>query len=500
MWGDMLFKKQIPPHPHKKKYKMTTILEKMKKNLKKLQNLPTNQDQVYDLAKSTNLRHQGLGLEKSTKRIRFLNLFLIKLGIINFLIITYFYMQQDISFRATGWFPIPENMHWYHIFVLLIIIRMVIVFTTHQLTEYIKNFSLWTEKKKKNALRALTAINLLTLPFNLPLIGGFYAYIKGSEIISNNWCLGTFRRILNENEREKLYNETVQNFLEKIEVSKEVKDQLKNWAIENTKSIIEKYDDGSVFATEYLSEKLEIQKEFLQREEIKNSKVEDFVDQTTKDQQGLFPWIFEKTINGLNYFNPFVTDYKTCAIAWALLLGTGFIILLVSKSNFTPQSINDLTKGLKDQDIKIDTIKKDTDAILKETVNKLNNHQNTINTLLDITSVNHQTTINHFLNITSINQNLVKDMQEQISESQEKINTMLSRMANPRGEIPPYSARGLPIPQSILTEEKKNEIITNILTQDKKNEILKNIFKKYENQTLSMTTVQEMIKEIITSI
>ena len=375
------------------------FFSKMKNNFKKIQNSatpPTN---------------QGFDLVKSTKRLSFINLFLFQLGIINFMILTYFYIQQDITFRATGWFAMPENIHWYHIFLFLILTRMLIVFTTHRLTEYIKNFSLWTEKEKKNALYALAAINILTLPINLPLIGGFYAYMKGSEIISNNWFLGTFRRILNENERENLYHEIIQNFLEKIEASKEVKEKLKNWAIENTRSMLEKYDDGSAFATQYVLEKFENQKEFLQLEEIKNHKqaikMEDLVDQTVKDQQGLFPWIFDKTINGLNYWNPFVTDPKTCAMAWILLLGTGFLILVVSKSNFiswdeikhshenikanaesikkqsnfTHQAVNDLTKGLKAQNLKINTNKMVTDSLLKEIDDTLNNHETLLKSL-----------------------------------------------------------------------------------------------------------------------
>ena len=311
----------------------------------------TNQN-LDSLGKAKNSMPQNFQLEKPTKRVFFINLFLFQLGIINFVILTYFYMQQDISFRATGWFPIPENIHWYHIFLVLILVRMLIVFITHHLTEYIKNFSLWTEKKKKNALYALAAVNLLTLPINLPLIGGFYAYMKGNEIISNNWFLGTFRRVLSENERAKFYDETVQNFLEKIKISKEIKDQLKNWTLENAKTFSEKYNEGSAFATEYILEKLEIQKEFLQHEEIKNQnqaiKIENFIEPTAKDQQELLPWMFDKTMNGLNYFNPFVTDYQTCAIAWIILLGTGFIILVVSTNFKLWNEIKHLKEDLKD--------------------------------------------------------------------------------------------------------------------------------------------------------
>jgi len=56
-------------------------------------------------------------------------------------------------------------------------------------------------------------------------------------------------------------------------------------------------------------------------------------------------------------------------------LGTGFLILAISKLNFNQQSVNNLTNGLKAQDVKIETIKMNTDAVLKETVNKLNSQQ-----------------------------------------------------------------------------------------------------------------------------
>jgi len=284
---------------------------------------------------------------------------------------------------------------------------------------------------------------------------------------------------------------------EKIEASKEIKDQLKNWAIENTKSILEKYDEGSAFATEYLSKKLEIQKEFLQLEEIKRHnqaiKISDFVDKTPKDQQGLSPWIFEKTINVLNYWNPFVTDYKTCASAWALLLVTGFIILAISKSNsiswneiksinediktnaecinkqsdFTHKSIIVLTNGLKAQDVKIETLKRNTDAVLKETGNQLNSYQ---------------TMLNNLSKITTLNQELNYIMLAKIRETQRKINAILG---DP--EIPPNWAEASPPLFSVWPPGQRYVLLTSIL-------------KKYENKSISMTTVQEMLKEIIKNI
>jgi hypothetical protein len=349
------------------------------------------------------------------------------------------------------------------------------------LTEYIKNLSLWNEKEKKNALNALAVINILTLPINLPLIGGLYTYLKGGEIISNNWFLGTFRRIITENERIESYQTNIQNFLEKMEASKEIKDQLKNWARENNKTILEKYDNGSAFATEYLSEQLEIQKNFLELEEIKNYNLDQSVQTgfTDKDQQGLFPWIFEKTINGLNYWNPFVTDYKTCAIAWILLVGTGVILLVITKSNlislneikcmnediktnaesiikqanFMQQSTKIIKNGFKSQNLKIDVNKMTTDQVLIETINKINYQQTILQNLSETAILN-----------TKVNALMTAQIKAIIE--------------NPRSLI------GVPHLENIVIQEKKKQILTNML-------------KKYESQSLSMTTFQEMMKELL---
>lgn len=471
----------------------------MKNHLKKTENHTTN---------------QGLHLENLIRRVSIINGALFTLGIINFLVLTYFYIQQDIIFCATGWLPIPENIHWwYYIFLLLIVVRMLIVLTTRYFAEYIKNFSLWTEEKKKNALYALAVINLLTLPINLPLIGSFYAYIKGSEILSNNLFLGTFRRILNENERYKLYQETIQNFIEKTEASKEIKDQLKNWTIENTKSILEKYDDGSAIATEYLSEKLEIQKEFLQREEIKNHNqaikvddvVDNIVDKTGNNIQKLFSWMYDQTINGLNYFNPFVTEPKTCAIAWAFLLGTGFLIFAVYQSNLSIQnefkylnSISDSTSDsakrqehlmntlrmvIGDQDRRLAKLERAGVTENKSAQTVLETAQELRSEITSVQGIFHNVMQNQMQNKAV---NII--MKEQMRDAQEKINMLIRKMANPRSDIlPPYSARGLPAPY-------------NLLTQDDKNRILTNIFKKYEKESITMKTVQEMVRDAVTQI
>jgi hypothetical protein len=58
----------------------------MEDNFKKTQNNTTN---------------QRLEFEKSTKTILFIVLFLFKLGIIKFLILTYFYTQEDINFELS---------------------------------------------------------------------------------------------------------------------------------------------------------------------------------------------------------------------------------------------------------------------------------------------------------------------------------------------------------------------------------------------------------------
>jgi len=491
----------------------------MKNNLKKIENYKKNTGiKIVGLATATNPTNQGLALEKLGKRLSFINLFLLKFEIINFLIITYFYMQQDIIFQATGWFSIPENIHWYNICLVAIIVRIIILLTTHYLREYIKYFSLWTEKEKKNALTALAGINLLTLTINFPLIGGFYAYMKGNEILSNNWFFGTFRRILNANERAKLSQETVQNFLEKTEASKEIKEQLKNWAIENSESILGKYDDGSVFATKYLAEKLEMQKEFLQLEKMQKElsqllqlqKNNQAISSSDLVDQGFFPWIYEQTIHGFNYFNPFVTDAKTCAIAWGLLLGTGLILLAVSKSNLISwneikteetsssgheviymskavlkatreaavkrandpvhqQLVNKLQRVLTDRKVKQDTIKTDTYAVLQETHDQLHDYQIVLNNIS-----------------VSINQKLDLSIQEEISEAQEQIMKMIEKMRTSTGYIPPYA--------NISRLSSEN----NILSQETKNEILRNIFKKHESQHISI--IEEMTKEIINNL
>ena len=42
------------------------------------------------------------GIQQATKGVGFINLLLFKLGVINFLILTYFYTQENMSFSATG--------------------------------------------------------------------------------------------------------------------------------------------------------------------------------------------------------------------------------------------------------------------------------------------------------------------------------------------------------------------------------------------------------------
>ena len=437
------------------------------------------------------LINQGSDFVKAINRVVFINIFGFQIGILTFVIFAYFYNKKDITFSNTGWFPLPENTHWYQIFVVLIVVRMLIVFITQQLTKYIKNVSLWTEKKKKNALNALAAINILTWPINLPFIGAFYAYIKGKEILFKNEFLGTFRRILNENERDKLYQETIQNFLEKSEASKEIKDKLKNWAIENTKSILEKYDEGSAFATKYLSENLEIQKQILQLEEIK--KHNQVIKNEDHDSQGWWLWVYEHTTQGLNYFNPWGTDPITCAKAWGglviVLVIAGFGMSFISKC----EQINALSKSTQVNSESIKTQAEFTQQGFTHVIQsinaqdlKLKNAQNFTNNTLYI----HEQKFDGFSGQTQRNEN---SLQQQIQVTQEQIQTLAQRNENS-------------LQQHIQgTQEQIQTLVTrldttskeNILTPEQKNQIQAEIFKKYENESISMKLIYDMFNEIL---
>ena len=84
----------------------------IKKNLNNLKNTHSySTDQGLERPLGSPKGKPMEALEKSTKRLSFINLFLFTLGIINVLILTYFCIRNDIRFSPTGLFPIPENIH-----------------------------------------------------------------------------------------------------------------------------------------------------------------------------------------------------------------------------------------------------------------------------------------------------------------------------------------------------------------------------------------------------
>jgi uncharacterized coiled-coil protein SlyX len=268
-----------------------------------------------------------LEVETSRKVVSVVNFFQAQFGIIEVMILTYLYLQKDILFEFTGKLRMLENMHWYQIFLIFIVLRMFIILLTYHIAEFIKNSTRWNETKKKRALQFLGFVNLWTIPINLSLLGTFFAYLRGQEILSNNYFLGSLRRILNPEERLEMYQETIKKFLQNIEAStsKEIQDKLRTWAVDNTNEFLKKYDDGSTLASEYVSEQLKLELQ-------KNVNIEDLV-KNTKKAPGFGEIIIEKTIDGLNYFNPWVADWPTCVLAWTVLIGTGCLMFVVAKNN-----------------------------------------------------------------------------------------------------------------------------------------------------------------------
>ena len=360
-------------------------------------------------------------------------------GIISIVIITYYFFQPDIIFSDTGLFSIPKNIHWYYIFLGAILFQIIFVFLAYQFMKYMRECSFWDSEKDIISIYLILVINLLTIPFHLSLGSSFFDYQKGSEIFAKDWFLGTFRRILNENEREKLTQETVKNFLEKIDVTKEIKDKLKIWASENTKVFLNKYEDGSSIATEYVSDQLKIQKEFLQREEVK--KLEVFIDKTDKEQQGWFPWIYDQTIKGLNCFNPFVADSETCLIAWLSLIVVISIAVWAVASNTPPSNLGNNLGNIPSQ---VDPM-----TALKNEVVKM---QTVLEKVLSSGNLDPQ---------SEINMRLFSEM----IVPQQKIKSILKEISNTSGFNLPDGMPPIPLPQ-----EKKNEIIFEILLAFESNE------------------------------
>ena len=209
---------------------------------------------------------ESIELKKLVQWVTFINEAQWLLLGIDFLILIYFYIKTDVIFEAIGWLPFPKEIHWFLIFMVILLVRALIaVFVTFTI-EYIKDLSLWTEKEKKNALYVplyvLAGITLLLLPISLPLLWSYLAYMAGNEILFDHWVLGTFRRLLTEQEINTLYQETVQNFFEKIEASKEVKEQLTNFVQRSEQVFLKKYENGSVFGTEFFLREVEITKNY----------------------------------------------------------------------------------------------------------------------------------------------------------------------------------------------------------------------------------------------
>lgn len=129
----------------------------------------------------------------------------------------------------------------------------------------------------------------------------------------NSGFLGTFRRFLTEKERIDFYQETVKTFIEKIKVSEEIKEQMKNWASEKMQVILIHYDEGSVSATKYLSKTLENQKEYFQLEELQKL-LQELVKSGDQAIQKNFviktPGFFEGIANSLNiHLDPVTLDF-----------------------------------------------------------------------------------------------------------------------------------------------------------------------------------------------
>lgn len=347
---------------------------------------------------------KNVNLEKSTKIFSFLNQFLLKISLLNVIILTYFYFWADITFHATGWLALPQNIKWYYVFLGFIFLRMSLLFFTQEFSEYIKNVSLWNEKKKKTFLNALTVINLLTIPFNFPLIGSLFFYLKGNEIICKNLFLGTFQRPLNENEKNTFYQDTVQNFLEKVEASQEIKDQLKNWAFENTKSFLEKYKGGSASGTESVLKVLVDQKEFLQLEEIlaaaKNVAQTQTIQIKTvvnKPSQNNSTGIYDQ-INSLKEINIENSRYQilpenltSSFIKNELILNRIKMAKRIKQEDLHVKSVQEMKKSFKAYDARIDLNKTNQEIATKRLFGELKHHEQTV---LKITSI-HNDRIRH---------------------------------------------------------------------------------------------------------
>lgn len=71
-------------------------------------------------------------------------------------------------------------------------------------------------------------MNLLFLPLISPFLAISYACIKGKEILFQSDFLGTFRRLLNIEERLELHQEALKTFFEKINVEEDIQEALQD--------------------------------------------------------------------------------------------------------------------------------------------------------------------------------------------------------------------------------------------------------------------------------
>lgn len=213
---------------------------------------------------------------------------------LNILIWIYYNFKAHFLAKAAGEFCFASEK--YTLFLEGIVFPTIIVLLIWLLKEYFFDLG---DKFKFFFFSFLIVDILWTLPTYLFFFGSFYAYMKGREVLAEHWDSGTFRRLLNENERTQLVQETVQDFLEKTEASKEVKAQLKAWANQNIAFFQKQYDAGSSAGTKSVLDRLTSVKESLQ-----SSPSKDLSQSTPKDQQGWWSWISDQTQQVFNYLSP----------------------------------------------------------------------------------------------------------------------------------------------------------------------------------------------------
>ena len=324
-----------------------------------------------------------LSLQKTIKIFFLLHGFLLIFSLINLIIITYFFFKNDVIFCTPNWFAFSnvEISNWYNIFVGLIFMRVLFTLITKEVGFYIKD-SFWAEKKKKTAFRFLTGINFFTMILNFPFLGSFYAYLQGSEILSEHLFFGSFRRLLNESERNALVEKTFLNFLEKAQVSSDIKDQLKIWINSNSQTILEKFNVGSTGGIEDFLNSLEIQKEFFLMEAIKKNSL------PLKPAE---PLLFDQTLNVFTNVSSWVFNHKI--LICCLVVGVCIMIyypdvnwaVLKWKVDHHHQRLDTLERDTRET---IGVTNIHTDQIngisprIANLENRANNQENTLNALI----------------------------------------------------------------------------------------------------------------------